>query len=362
MANAAGSSSRALQIESRTPGLLVGWHDLALADLSPALRDAVEEAPIPWLNSLGFCTMYEPPFAERVAMQIGPDGSIEQAAFYRERKLAGIIRLLQFSGYPDVADGTILEILASRRAHLAVVYRIEPPHQTTTTRTHRPAFEFSHNVIVDLPQTKSEYLQSLGKQKRQQLPRYWRKLQREFNDQVDLRFTSTSAIRFDQVVQLIQFNQSRMASLGKEDHSEAEAKKQQRRWPFAESLGLLCTIESQGRLLGGTFNYVHRDEAFLMVIAHDPQLERLNIGHLGLWKTAEHLIDLGVRRYHLFWGKTLYKTQFGGVDHPIVAVTISKYRLLEWLWRVRLIAGRQVPRAVRYVMRRIRRPPPARPA
>lgn len=331
-----------------------GVHDLELSDLSPQALAALESAALPWMTSLGFCTMYDDPPAQRIILDILGDGRIKRAAFYKERAWMGMLRIMEFVGFPELSESEVLQAIKSRKAHLAVVQRLEPPlHSERAGITKRPGrIEFTHDVIATLPRTKEDYLQSLGKQKRQQLPRYWRRLQREFNDQVTFTVQGGHAIRLDDILELVKFNQTRMETKGKENASIVESKKQARRWPLTQSEGLLCKVEANGKLLGGTFNYVHQDEAFLIVIAHDPHLERLNIGNLGLWKTIEHLIEIGIKRYHLFWGRKLYKTQFGGLDHPVVLQVISPHRWLVPLWAGHLQFWRQLPRALRFVRSR----------
>jgi len=337
--------------------LKAGVHDLALAELSPQAQTALSSATLPWLSSLGFCTIYDESPAQRVVLEIMEDGCIQRAAFYKERTWLGFLRILEFVGFPELTGTEILQAIKSRKSHVAVVQRMESP-VTSGQLPHEKSFgriEITHDVIATLPGTKERYLESLGKQKRQQLPRYWRRLQREFNDQISLSVQTGHDIRLNDIVALVQFNQTRMAAKGKENASMAESKKQARRWPLTQAQGLLCKIEANGRLLGGTFNYVHGDEAFLIVIAHDPQLERLNIGNLGLWKTIEHLIEIGIKRYHLFWGRKLYKTQFGGLDHPVVVQVISPHRWLVPLWTAHLQFWRQLPRGMRFLRSRASR-------
>ncbi|MCI0629992.1 MAG: GNAT family N-acetyltransferase [Phycisphaerales bacterium] len=328
--------------------LAPGRHDVALAELPHADRQRLDSAPLPWLTSLGFCTIYDFPPAQRALLHVDDSGCVTRAAFYRERSSLGIIRLIEFLGCPELSDAEILDLLSLRHVHVAVLYRLETPDQKSSSARVRPIV--NHDVIAELPISKEEYLQSLGKQKRQQLPRYWRRLQRQYNDQIVMLYESGQRIELDEILQLVGFNQTRMSRQGK-DNATAFESAQQRLWPLTQSEGLLCKMVGQGRLLGGTFNYVHRDEAFLIVIAHDPALEHLNIGNVSLWKTIEHLIDRGVRRYHLFWGRMRYKTEFGGVDHPVVLTIIARNSWLAKLWRAHLLLNRQIPRAARFMKR-----------
>jgi hypothetical protein len=331
--------------------LAPGWHDLAVSDLDEAIRESLAQRP--WLNSLGFCTVYDHPPAQRAYMRIDEQGRIASAAFYRERQWAGLVKIVACVGFAECSDADILDLTKLRNARLAIVNRMEAPE--TPARHSRGRLDITHDVIAELPVSKDEYLQSLGRQKRQQLPRYWRRLEREFGRQLQFRVQRREDIRLDVIHQLIRFNQTRMVRLGKENTTKAESKKQERRWPLTLAEGRLCTIEAGDRLLGGTFNYVHGSEAFLIVIAHDPSVERLNIGNLAVWKTAEHLIDSGIQRYHLFWGRKPYKTQFGGRDFPVFQQVISPHPWLVPLWLAHLWFWRHAPRAIRFLQMQLRK-------
>jgi hypothetical protein len=326
-----------------------GVHDVALAELSDDAREWLQQSSLPWFNSLGFCTIYNSPAADRVWFQANEHGHAIHAVFYRERRFAGVLKILEGVGFTDCADSDILALLRLRKAALAVVNRML---DSGANKPSRGWLAVTHDVIVALPDSKDEYLTSLGKHKRQQMPYYWRRLHREFNEQVRFAARPGKEIALNDIVRLVRFNQTRMENLGKSNETQAEIARQERRWPLTVAQGLLCTIESGERVLGGTFNYVHGDEAFLIVIAHDPNVERLDLGNVGLWKTAEHLIERGIRRYHLLWGKKFYKTQFGGRDHPIFMQIISPHPWLVPLWTAHVWFWRQAPRAFRFLWSR----------
>jgi hypothetical protein len=325
------------------PGVCPGHFDVALSELSEPIRSALQAAPLPFLGSHGFCTIYDDPPATRVVMEIDEGGVVRQAAFYRERRFLGLLGVIDFVGFPAISDSEILELLALHGLHVAVVNRLRAP---AAPRGGGVEIDFQHDVIAELPATKEAYLQSLGKQKRQQLPRYWRRLGREHPD-IQFRIQCGADIDLDDILQLVSFNQSRMERQGKNNATEIESAKQRRRRPLTQAQGLICKMVAGGRLLGGTFNYIHRDEAFLIVIAHDPALEHLNIGHVALWKTFEHLIDRGIKRYHLFWGRKRYKTEFGGVDHAVIVSLIARRRWLARMWKLHWLLRHRIPQAWR---------------
>jgi hypothetical protein len=344
--------------EVQTARLAAGDHDLAISELPHEIALRLNSPELPWLNSLGFCTIYVERPAERVWLQVGAAGNITRAVFYRPCRWLGVFQLLDIAGFPEVSQQELTELLRRRGAHLAALHRLLPPSDRPRgAAPHAGAIiNLTHDVIAALPDTAEKYFQSLGTQKRQQLPRYWRRLQREFNDTVHMQIQSGPDIQLHDIVQLVRFNQTRMESKGKQNTADIESAKQRRRWPLTKQEGLLCALRAGERLLGGTFNYVHGQEAFLIVIAHDPQLERLNIGNVSLWRTIEHLIEMGVTRYHLFWGKMRYKTEFGGRDYPVVLAAVSNRPWIANLWRLLRAMQLNVPRGLRFIRSRLRVP------
>src|SRR5262245_9839248 len=107
------------------------WHDLALSELDQSRRDSL--ARLPWLNSLGFCTIYDHPPAQRVFMHVEEQGRISRAAFYRERRWGGMLKILQCVGFSDCSDAEILQLVELRNARLAIVNRMEPPDSTANS-------------------------------------------------------------------------------------------------------------------------------------------------------------------------------------------------------------------------------------
>src|SRR5262245_9327593 len=336
--------------------LAPGRHDLAIAELSAPVLEALHQAPMPFLASLGFCTIYDHPPAQRAVIDVDESCRIVRAFFYRPRTAFRLPRGLEFVVLPAVAHAQVLSILSSRGAHVAMVHRLESPqNRAPAAPLSHPRIQTTHDVIAELPSDKHAYLQSLGKHKRERLPQYWRRLQREYRDQARIVVEHGAQIKIDDVLELVAFNQTRMEQVGKDNSTAAEAERQRRRWPLARAHGLLCKMVVDGRMLGGTFNYIYGDEAFLITIAHDPALERLNIGTLSLWKTFEHLIDRDIKRYHLFWGRKKYKNEFGGVDHPVELSIVSNHAWLARLWKANLVLKRQVPRGLRWVRSKLRR-------
>lgn len=329
-----------------------GTYDWAIADVDAVGCARLDDGQA-FLNSLGFATVYDHPPATRVRLCVSADQTA-RVGFYREVKRWAIVRLIEFVGFPTLNENDLRKLLVDRGARAASYLRLHAPGLDTEVEAGNGTV-ITHDVIAQLPIHAAEYLASLGKQKRQQLPRYWRKLEREFEGRVRMEFVARSDVDVAEVNRLVAFNQQRMGSLGKGNFTDQESRKQQRREPLTLQKGLLGKLMIQDRMVGGTFNYLHRDEAFLIVIAHDPAWEKHNLGHLALWRTVEHCIGLRVRRYHFFWGRKRYKNDLGGVDHAISEFIVSRNPSLLPLWKARRTIMRNWPRAIGWVKRKLTR-------
>jgi hypothetical protein len=331
-----------------------GVHDLAVAELDARARAWLDDSgQQPFLNSLGYATVYDHPPATRVCVVVAADRSC-RVGFYREVRGLAIFKVLEFVGFPTLNEDDLGEVLRHRNAQAASLLRLGSPGDDGVT-SESPCTLITHDVIAALPVDSGAYLSSLGKQKRQQLPRYWRKLEREFEGRVRMEFVAGPEIDIAEINQLVAFNQQRMGDLGKGNSTDQESRKQLRREALTKEKGLLCTLLVRDTLVGGTFNYVHGDEAFLIVIAHDTAWDKHNVGHLALWKTIEHCLGLGVRRYHLFWGRKRYKNDFGGIDHPVMELVISRHAWRLPFWRFRRSLLRNGPRAMGWLSRKFQR-------
>lgn len=329
-------------------------HDFNIHELPASIEKNLINASFPWLNSYAFCTGYGNKTAERVWL-IQHANSIQQAIYYRIVQ-QGFVKILEVVGFTGASDDEIKTLIEAHKAHLAVVSRTERPVKQGENwkNTKSNVYLKEYITIVPLPTNKEEYLNQLGKNKRKQLPQWYRRINRYFNGDVELRFEKGQDIRLEDVVQLECLNRDRRAGKGKGvDSIDIVRKRQTLLFPMTQSLGLLTTLRHKGEIIGGNLNFLYRDMAYMVVTGHNPELEELRIGNVAIWKTMDYLIDHNYKACNFLWGRKFYKTQFLGIEYPWTIHIISTNILLSMFWKYKIAFEEFFIRLKRFVLTRL---------
>jgi hypothetical protein len=305
-------------LQVRTSGTRVAQPPLAfvescLADIDPDLRVKLQSFPFPSLvGSFGYCESYVFPPIQRVACLVERNGEVRQALFYKERSVTRFLRSMEIIGPVDPCGELVQRLAADRRPDLLTLSM-----QTASSFPQYAAgcrlFEVrtaADDHRITLPAKPEEYLLQLGKQSRKHLPYYVRRLQREWAGDYAFNVAQGNDITWESFTAVLELNRLRMRNSRRLSlWSRAIAK---HRWPLIHSNGIIVSLRRGDGIVGATLSLLHRKEAYLIVIAHDPQYDQLNLGNICLWKTVEHLIGVGHTAFHLLWGTSFYKKQFGG--------------------------------------------------
>jgi Acetyltransferase (GNAT) domain len=326
--------------------------DFLIKDLPQPIRDLLHNANLPWLNSLEFCTGYDPdPAAERVWLKMD-SGKIQHAVFYCVRKRIGFLKTIEIIGFSGIDNDDVNRLIKMHKAQLAVVNRMEEqinPDEQWQSKQANVYFK-TYITIAQLPTTKEDFLNQLGRNKKEQLPRFWRKLNNHCDKALELRCETKEQIKMEDIIQLECLNRERRASKGNGVMSVRDIQERQKLlYPLTQTSGLLVTLRHEGKIIGGTFNYVHGNGAYNVITAHDTTLDNIRVGALSTWKTMEHLIDIGLTEYNFLWGSQSYKTQFLGVRHPWSITIVSPYQWLGVAWKYQIMAKEFYIRAWRFV-------------
>ncbi|MEI9478000.1 MAG: GNAT family N-acetyltransferase [Deltaproteobacteria bacterium] len=306
------------------------WADISLEGIQSSLRAEVTEAITSWFATPDFCEYYSPEPANRLRFYRSPNGRIEHAFCYRN--IAEGKRMI--FGPLQLPFATILGLPASLDCREVTLIRMtDVPAEIASTARWRVSVRITSNdFLLKLPAIPFEYLQSLGLQMQKQLPNYLRRVQREWGARFRICFLRNEEIELVDFTSLVELNQLRMESKG--THSLWTSKLVHQRWLLSKRCGLICGLYNGERLVGGTLNYLHKRDAYMFLIGHDPEFDRFRLGKLALWLTTNHLIQSGVEQYHLLWGQALYKEQFGALRLDLKEVVVFDGRLAAFCWHM----------------------------
>ena len=309
------------------------YHDMSISEISADGRSRLEECPNENLfASTDFGELYCYPSAERVRFVENESGAIIEKFLYRKRPLGVFFTELQGIGPIDPHGEPLNRPLMEQPASVVSIPFNGPDGLPRLRRgwLKQNFRQTAEDTCIDLPKSTHEYLQSLGAKTRRHLPYYVRRLQREWREEWRFEPQYGQEISRKLYDKIFELNHMRMDAKGKRNGWTDALKAH--RWALFQKRGLFCGLSFRGRLVGGTLSLIHNNEAYLIVIAHDPQFDRLNLGSVSLWLTVEHLIESSYRRYHLMWGSSFYKEQFGGKTQPLYTLTLFSNPLAALFW------------------------------
>lgn len=181
-------------------------------------------------------------------------------------------------------------------------------HSVGSTPALCKRFVVSEDYILTLPDTADLYLRMLGAKTRQHLRAYERKFQ-SLHPEARFSVTSRAAITREQVARVVRLNRLRMSAKGVRPGIDKsyEAKLH----TLCTSHGRLFSIQLGARTVAGAICTEYGTGIALHVIAHDPDYDHLNLGHVCLYRAILFAIDSDFSTFHFLWGDSDYKTRFG---------------------------------------------------
>ena len=309
------------------------FHDLAIAELSTEMRSRLQRfRDQNWFCSAGYAESYSAPPAERVAFLEGSSGEVTAKCFYREEKWAGVFKEIKIFGPTDPRSLLLTELQRRRHAHIVRIMWMVTPN-APLDKDFWKSFairQTTEDHCIELPKGPSEYLQTLGSSTRKHLPYYVRRLSKEWDSRWGFEENTGSNITYESYERLFELNRLRMDQKGRRTAWTEALRKQ--RWRLVQESGLLCSLRLGDEIVAGTLSFLHQEEAYLIVLAHDPQFDRLNLGNISLWLTIQYLIRSGYNRYHLMWGRSSYKQQLGGKIQPLFDMLLFPGSSVAALW------------------------------
>jgi len=342
MAFSKTSDEQALELGEQTAGrhLPGSFRDVAISDLSAEERRLIGEvAGDDWFHSLDFAQNYCYPPAERVCCLTSQQGKIVEACFYREVRRWSVLHEIHVQGRVAPSSPVVRHLIETRKPaliHFSWLRTIEIQAMNDLQLTWS-ARQTAEDFLIELPASPERYLQNLGSRTRKHLPYYVRRLQREWGDNLAFVPRLGSQVTRGLFGELLDLNRKRMRQRRRETAWLPQLVEQ--RWPIVQERGLLYGVYSGKKLVAGTLSFLQGADSYLIVLAHDPEFDRLNLGSVVLWLTLKHLITMRLKRFHLMWGASFYKTQFGGKVEPLFCVTGFANPILAAGWRTGDVLG-----------------------
>ncbi len=300
-------------LQSCAAGEQLIFEDRALSDIDSGLRSKLQSFPfLSFIGSLGYCESYVFPPVQRVACLITSSGILRHVLFYNERRLAGLVRAIEIIGPTDPHCELVQRVTRDRHPSL-LTFSMQTAGSFPQSAADQERFELrvaANNYKIALPANADEYLQQLGRQTRKHLPYYVRRLQREWGSDYAFNVTSGDKISWESFDALLKLNRLRMRNKRRLSLWSPEIVKH--RWPLFRGSGIMGCLHRGKSIVAATLSLSGGEEAYLILLAHDPQYDHFNLGNVCLWKTIEYLIESGYASFHLMWGNSFYKEQFRG--------------------------------------------------
>jgi len=180
---------------------------------------------------------------------------------------------------------------------------------------------FSEDIVVPLPDTGQEYLDSLGKNTKKNVKYYSNKLKRNFPS-FEYKVYEKEDVEEHHILDIIKIKNNRMADNSKS--MTIDEKEIQRLIHLVKLCGFVGVATIDGRVCAGSIGYRIGENAFGGVIAHDLAYDDYWIGMLCCYLTICASIDMGCREYHFLWGRDEYKYRWLGVQRDLDNLTIYR--------------------------------------
>ena len=329
--------------------------DIALSDASPSELEAVKCCRIGWPGSL----LYRQFILNVPVSQIRAvfENETPVMLYHWKRQVFGC-REVCFHSLLPASRAELREVMGTCGASIATMAFLRGSDVPEARRMGKlPLPRTSYwDIVVDLPKQVDDYFQLLGENMREQLPRYERRLRREFGDRLEIREVHGPDITFELCSQLVSLVGDRMRYKG--GKSLWTPQMLANISVLAQECGQVMAMWLDGKLIGGTLCFLHQNEAHLWAIAHDPAYNRFRVGNVCFWKTIIRHIEMGFSRHHFGQGEAAYKFRFGGRLEPLESVTVFAsvpvgllWHSAAWVQRLLRMMRRAPRRVARFLLR-----------
>jgi hypothetical protein len=206
-----------------------------------------------------------------------------------------------------------------RSVNIISFHAVQTELHTLSVPHHK--INFSEDIVVPLPDTVQEYLDSLGKNTKKNVKYYSNKLKRNFPS-FEYKVYEKEDVDERHIMDIIKIKNTRMADNSKS--MTIDEKEIQRIIQLVRLCGFVGVATIDGRVCAGSIGYRIGENAFGGVIAHDLSYDDYWIGMLCCYLTICASIDMGCKEYHFLWGRDEYKYRWLGVQRDLDNLTVYR--------------------------------------
>jgi CelD/BcsL family acetyltransferase involved in cellulose biosynthesis len=177
--------------------------------------------------------------------------------------------------------------------------------------------------VLELPATYTEYVSSLGKNMREQIKRYPKRLEKQFSVEYELAQSDEQVQRA--LSDLFLLHGTALAA-ARSNRSTRVAATQQFIAPvcsafFKRDWLRLWTLRCDGQAACVVLNYFHGGRYHFFIGGFEPELMRWSVGTCLFARVLEHAISEGAREFDFLRGEEEYKYRFGAVNRDYKTIS-----------------------------------------
>ncbi|HYD80281.1 MAG TPA: GNAT family N-acetyltransferase [Paucimonas sp.] len=194
-------------------------------------------------------------------------------------------------------------------------------------------FHWAEDLVAPLPESEDSLLSALGKNTREIVKRYARKIKRKFPS---FRFDVYVGSEIDEGLaqEIYRLHKARMSRKGK--GSNVDAPRFEKILRLARLRGLMTVAKIDGEICGGLICWRAGHDYFMRIIAHDPAYDEYKLGTVCCYRTMCECIARGGRFFHFMSGRLLYKYRLLGIEQDFDTLILYRSRsaLLKSIWKM----------------------------
>ena len=328
--------------------IVESYEEIMVNDMSPILRAEISENCKYLFSTPDFVEFYSPEPATHLRLYRSLTGQIIYF-YYKEDDKAIIFGPVNL---PKSVCVDLPKTLSCREVKLIRI--IELPLYLNKILWRVSINVMANDMLIKLPNNKTDYLYSLGSHYKKNLPKYLRRIQNKYGSEFKCHIYKNKEITKSDFNKLVSFNKLRIkekggVSLLNDDLSH-------RRWVMTQHSGVFCGLYNGDQLLGGVVAYLHKNIAYDAIVAHDPEYNDLRVGVLANWLLINYLIENKVYEFHLLWGKSIWKERFGAHEtflNEIIVYDSIIHKYISLVKKKILLINNIVVKYVRYFISRL---------